>query len=62
MPRRELEELQLAKLKHLVDYCKNNVPFYAKRLEAAGISGDKIKTLSDIQYIPYTEKSDIRDN
>lgn len=54
MPRRELEELQLAKLKHLVDYCKNNVPFYAKRLEAAGISGDKIKTLSDIQYIPYT--------
>lgn len=62
MPRRELEELQLVKLKHLVDYCKNNVPFYAKRLEEAGISGDKIKTLSDIQYIPYTEKSDIRDN
>ena len=62
MPRRELEELQLKKLRHIVDYCKNNVPFYAERLEKAGISGDKIKTLSDIQYIPYTEKSDIRDN
>ena len=42
MPRRELEELQLKKLRHIVDYCKNNVPFYAERLEKAGISGDKI--------------------
>lgn len=62
MPRKELEALQLQKLKHLVDYCIRNVPFYAKRLGEAGITGDKIKTLSDIQYIPYTNKTDIRDN
>ena len=26
------------------------------------MTGDKIKTLSDIQYIPFTTKDDIRDN
>ncbi len=62
MPRKQLEELQLERLRHVVDYCYNNVPFYHKRLSEAGVTGDKIKTLSDVQYIPYTTKEDIRDN
>lgn len=61
MDRAELERLQLEKLKKLVDYCYNRVPFYKKRLDEAGVTADKIKTLSDIQYIPYTTKDDIRD-
>ena len=35
--------------------------FYHKRLEAAGVTADKIKVLSDVQYIPYTTKADLRD-
>jgi len=62
MPRRELEALQLERLRHLVDYCHKNVPFYRDRLDAAGVTAEKIKTLSDIQYIPMTTKADIRDN
>ncbi len=62
MPRKELEALQLERLKHIVDYCYNNVPFYHKRLSEAGVTGDRIKCLSDIQYIPFTNKADIRDN
>ncbi len=63
MPRAELEKLQLERLKFMVDYCFNNVKFYNEKLSKAGItSGDKIKTLSDIQYIPFTTKEDIRDN
>ena len=46
----------------MVDYCYNNIPFYHERLQEAGVTGDKIKTLSDIQYIPFTTKDDIRDN
>ncbi len=62
MSRKDLEDLQLRKLKYMVEYCYNRVPFYHDRLGKAGItSGDKIKTLSDIQYIPYTTKDDIRD-
>ena len=36
MPRRDLETLQLERLKALVDYCDRNVEFYHKRLETAG--------------------------
>ncbi len=63
MGRAELDKLQLERLRHLVTYCYENVPFYHKKLGDAGItSGDKIKTLSDLQYIPFTTKEDIRDN
>ena len=62
LPRKDIEEIQLKRLKHLVDYCIDNVPFYRERLTKLGINGDKIKTLSDIQYIPFTTKADIRDN
>ena len=62
MSRQEIEKIQLERLKHQVQYCMDNVPFYHKRLTEAGVTADKIKTLSDIQYIPYTTKTDIRDN
>ena len=63
MRRPDIEALQLERLRRMVDYCYNNVPFYHERLGAAGItSGDKIKVLSDVQYIPFTTKDDIRDN
>lgn len=62
MRRADIEALQLQKLKKMVDYCYHNIPFYHERLQAAGVTGDKIKTLSDIQYIPFTTKDDIRDN
>ncbi len=61
MKRTELEALQLEQLKALVDYCDRNVAFYHKRLSEAGVTAEKIKTLSDIQYIPYTTKTDLRD-
>lgn len=63
MKRSDLEKMQLERLKRMVDYCYNNVKFYHKKLGDAGItSGDKIKTLEDIKYIPFTTKEDIRDN
>ena len=61
MPRQKIEELQLGRLKWLVDYCMKNIPFYNKRLNEAGVTAEKIKSLKDIEYIPYTTKADIRD-
>ncbi|MCI8553780.1 MAG: phenylacetate--CoA ligase [Clostridiales bacterium] len=60
--RPELERLQLERLRSLVDYCDRNVEFYHKRFQAAGVSADRIKALSDIHHIPYTTKDDLRDN
>lgn len=62
MPRKEIEALQLERLRHIVDYCSRRVPFYAKKLEEAKVTPEKIKSLSDSKYIPFTNKSDIRDN
>ena len=62
MNRKDMEALQLERLKHLVDYCYRNVPFYTKKLDAAGVTADKIKCLRDIEYIPPTTKADLRDN
>ncbi|MGI5894980.1 MAG: phenylacetate--CoA ligase family protein [Candidatus Merdivicinus sp.] len=61
MPREKIREIQLERLKWVVNYCYENVPFYHKRLDEAGVQPDKIKQLSDVQYIPFTTKEDIRD-
>ena len=53
MPRKELEALQLERLKKIVAYCYNNTKFYHDKLDKAGVGdGSKIKVLSDIEYIP----------
>jgi phenylacetate-CoA ligase len=61
MDRKELEALQLAKLKHTVSVALST-PFYGKRLAGCGIkSADEIKSLSDLSKIPFTTKNDLRD-
>lgn len=62
MDRRSMEALQLERLKHLIDYVYNNVEFYHKRFDEYKITSSKIKTLSDIQHIPFTTKEDLRQN
>ena len=62
MGRKELEALQLERMKHIFQYCYDNVPFYHKRMDEAGFDPAKIRVLSDIEYMPYTTKEDIRDN
>lgn len=62
MPRENLRQLQLERLRRMVDYADKNVLFYHNKLKAAKISADQIKSLSDIQYLPFTTKDDLRDN
>lgn len=62
MPRNKIEELQLERLKHISSYCYNNVKMYHDKFDKAGFDPDKIKTLSDIKYMPFTTKADFRDN
>jgi len=57
-----MKELQLSRLKETVHRVYNNVPFYKKRLDDAGIKPDSIKSLDDIKNIPFTIKDDLRVN
>lgn len=60
--RETLQVIQLLRLRDTVRRCYENVPFYRKQLQNAGIHPDDIRTLDDLQKIPFTCKQDLRDN
>ncbi len=58
----EMKELQLKRLKNSVKLVYDNVPFYRQKFKEAGVTPDDIKTLEDVRKLPYTRKTDLRDN
>ncbi len=60
--RKELDEIQTKRLRAIVKYCYEKVPFYNKRFKEIGLHPDDIKTKEDIVKIPITKKQDLRDN
>ena len=60
--RKKLRELQFERLRHIVAYAYDNVPMYKKRFDEIGLKPSHIRTLKDIELIPYTTKDDLRDN
>ncbi|NDV28472.1 phenylacetate--CoA ligase family protein [Desulfovibrio sp. JC010] len=62
MPREELEELQLSRLKQLCERVYANVPFYANKFKEMGIEPKDINSLSDLTKLPFTEKQDLRNH
>ncbi|RLI86110.1 MAG: phenylacetate--CoA ligase, partial [Archaeoglobales archaeon] len=61
LPKREIEELQLKRLKWVIRHAYENVPFYRQRLKDAGIHPDDIKSREDIVKIPFTTKEHLRE-
>lgn len=62
MARDQMREIQLERLKKIVKYAYERVPFYKKKFDEIGLLPEDIKTLEDIKKIPYTTKADLRDN
>ena len=62
MKRPELEALQLERLRYIVAYCYERVPFYRKRFDDIGLKPEHIREFKDMEKIPFTTKDDIRDN
>lgn len=60
--RTEIIELQNKRLRALVRRVYDNSPFYRRRLNDAGVKPDDIKTRADLRKIPFTVKTDLRDN
>ncbi|MEG0783866.1 MAG: phenylacetate--CoA ligase [Christensenella sp.] len=60
--RKKIKELQLDRLKYTVRYCYDNVAHYRKKLDKIGLKPEHIKTLKDIEKLPYTTKDDLREN
>ena len=62
LTRREYDEMQLERLKWIVNRAYERVPFYHKRFDEIGLKPEHIKTLKDIEHIPFTTKDDLRDS
>src|SRR5499426_1476162 len=62
MARDELEALQLRRLKQTITRAYAHVPPFRRKLDAAGMRPDALKTLADIARFPFTVKADLRDN
>jgi len=62
MPRKELKNLQLKRLKETVKRVYDSVPFYQKKFKELSITPEDIKTIKDVQKLPFTTKDDLRDN
>lgn len=62
MSRDEMTVLQSARLVKTVDRVYHNVPFYRKKMQQLGIEPGDIRGLEDLSKLPFTTKSDLRDN
>jgi len=58
----KIRETQLANLKNTLKHCYNSNEFYKKRIDEAGLNPVKIKSLDEIEKLPFTSKDDLRDN
>lgn len=62
MPRAEIERWQGQELALLADRLYALVPFYRQAFDNAGILPHHIRGLDDLTKLPFTKKSDLRDN
>ncbi|MDI3537156.1 MAG: phenylacetate--CoA ligase family protein [Eubacteriaceae bacterium] len=62
MPRERLKEVQLERLQGMANRIYHEVPFYRDRFQEKGILPTDVKSLDDLQKLPFTTKVDLRDN
>jgi len=62
MPRPELGRVQLERLRKVVAWAAEKVPFYRDLYAQAGVSADDIRSLEDIAKLPFVNKQDLRDH
>jgi phenylacetate-CoA ligase len=59
LPRTQLRKLQDEKLRVMIHYVSERVPFYQKRFGECGIQADDIRSVDDLPRLPFTRKQDL---
>ena len=58
--RRELEALQLERLRRTLQHAYANNPSYRRSFDAGGVHPDDLRSLADLPRFPFTTKADLR--
>jgi len=61
LPLEELHDLQLQRLKAMVQRAYNHVALFRKRMDDAGLEPTDVRSLEDVTKLPFTVKTDLRD-
>ncbi len=61
MDRAEIIKLQNERLRKVVKLEYDRVPLYRERMNKKGLKPEDIRTIDDLKYLPFTEKTDLRD-
>lgn len=59
LPRTQLRKLQDEKLRAMIHYVSERVPYYQKRFGERGIRPDDIRSVDDLPRLPFTRKQDL---
>jgi phenylacetate-CoA ligase len=62
LSRQDLTKLQSERLQKVCERVYNRVPFYKKKFDEKGVKPGDIRNVQDITKLPFTKKSDLRDN
>ena len=56
-----LKSMQLERMKKIIRHAFNNVEFYRNRMRKFNLTPDSVKTLNDVEKLPFMVKQDLRD-
>src|SRR4030042_4438906 len=62
IPEEEMRKFQLDHLKKTLKWVYERIPFYKRKIDEKGIKPGDLRTLEDLSKIPFTVKTDLRDN
>ena len=62
MDRDGIRHVQSERLRETVEKVYFNVPYYRSKMQEAGLGPESIKSIDDIAKLPFTTKTDLRDN
>ena len=60
--RKDMEAIQSERLRETVNRIYHNVPAYRKKMQEVGLTPGDIHGISDLHKLPFTIKTDLRDN
>ena len=61
-PLDEVRRIQEERLRDQMAYLKSNSTFYQEKFADAGVDFDEIRSIEDLQKLPYTYKTEIRES
>lgn len=62
MDRERLAEIQGERLHKTIQRVYKNVPVYRERMQEKGLTPNDIRKVDDLKLLPFTQKTDLRDN